>query len=147
MPRRSPSQAGPSTSCEIRIVNDMSEIARVAELVDRFGAEHAFSNEVITALNVSLDEIINNIISYGYEDAGRHDIMVRMEVRGDSVEVVVEDDAKPFDPLTVAAPGPHSPERLGGVGIHFVRKLTDQLKYTRRDGINRLWLMKKLTRQ
>ena len=52
------------------------EIARVAEMVDEFAARHQFSNEVIVALNVSLDEILNNIISYGYEDAahqlGRH---------------------------------------------------------------------------
>ena len=62
-----------SASCEIRIANNLSEIARVAEMVDEFAARHQFSNEVIVALNVSLDEILNNIISYGYEDAAHRD--------------------------------------------------------------------------
>jgi len=141
-----PSSAESSASCEIRIVNEISEMARVADLVDRFGAEHGLSNEVIVALNVSLDEILNNIICYAYEDAEPHDITVRLQLRRESVEAVVEDDGKPFDPLAVATPRPRSAEREGGVGLHFVRSLTDQVKYTRRDGINQFWFMKKLTR-
>jgi serine/threonine-protein kinase RsbW len=140
-----PSPAGSTASSEIRIANSMSEIARVAELVDSFGAHHHLSNEVIVALNVSLDEILNNIISYAYEDAGRHDIVVRLELRRGNVEVVVEDDGKPFNPLSVPAPDlTGKPRADGGVGLHFVRNLTDQLKYTRSDGINQLWLMKRL---
>jgi serine/threonine-protein kinase RsbW len=143
-----PSQAGPSgerSSGEIRIANSLPEIARVVELVDSFGARHEFPNEVIVALNVSLDEILNNIISYAYEDAGRHDIVVRLELRGGSVEVVVEDDGRPFDPLAAPAPDFETkPRAAGGVGLHFVRSLTDELTYTRRDGINRLRMTKRL---
>jgi serine/threonine-protein kinase RsbW len=141
-----PSQAGSSASSEIRIANSMSEIARVAALVESFGAHHNFPNKVIVALNVSLDEILNNIISYAYEDAGRHDIVVRLELRCGAVEVVVEDDGKPFNPLVVPTPDLTAKSRAdGGVGLHFVRNLTDLLTYTRRDGINQLWLMKRLS--
>jgi serine/threonine-protein kinase RsbW len=140
-----PSQTTSPASGEIRITNDMAEIARVAALVDRFGADHKFANEVIVALNVSLDEILNNIISYAYEDSGRHDIVVRLELRGGNVEVVVEDDGKPFDPLAVPAPDLNSkPRPDGGVGLHFVRSLTDELTYLRRGGINQLRLVKRL---
>jgi serine/threonine-protein kinase RsbW len=140
-----PSQAGASTSREIRIDSTMAEIARVAALVDSFGAEHGFSNEVMVALNVSLDEVLNNIISYAYEDAGRHDIFVRLELQPGKVEVTVEDDGKPFDPLAVAVPDPRTkPRAEGGAGLQFVRKLTDELTYVRRDGINQLRLMKRL---
>ena len=135
----------PQASSEIRIANSMSEIARVAALVDSFGADHKFSNEVIVALNVSLDEILNNIISYGYEDAGHHDIVVRLDIRYGSVEVVVEDDGKPFNPLAVPTPDLRTKPRAdGGVGLHFVRNLTDEQTYTRRDGINQLRLLKRL---
>jgi serine/threonine-protein kinase RsbW len=143
-----PSQAGApveSSSGEIRIANDLSEIARVADMVDSFGARHNLPNEVIVALNVSLDEILNNIISYAYEDAGRHDIVVRLELRAGSVEAIVEDDGRAFDPLAVAPPDLESkPRAIGGVGLHFVRKLTDEQGYARRDGINRFRLMKRL---
>src|ERR1700741_4556770 len=99
----------------------------------------------MVALNVSLDEILNNIISYGYDDTADHDIVVRIELRDGSVEGAVEDDGKAFNPLLV--PGPDlaaKPRQVGGVGLPFVRKLTDHREYARRDGINALRFSKKL---
>jgi serine/threonine-protein kinase RsbW len=138
------SKAESSAPSEIRIANRISEITRVAELVDSFGARHELPNDVIVALNVSLDEILNNIISYAYDDAGHHDIVVRVVLRSGNVEVVVEDDGKPFNPLLVPAPDLAAKSRLGGVGLHFVRNLTDHLEYARREGINELRFAKKL---
>ena len=110
-----PSLPESSACSEIRIANTMSELARVAELVDAFGADHKLPNSVIVALNVSLDEILNNIISYGYDDTGRHDIVVRLELRRENVQVVVEDDGRPFNPLEVAPPNLRDKSREGGV--------------------------------
>ena len=98
-------------------------------------------------MNVSLDEIVNNIISYGYGDAGHHEIVVRVALRHGNVEAIVEDDGRPFDPLAAPAPDLTSKERdPGGVGLHFVRNLMDEMTYTRSDGINRLRLVKRLAR-
>jgi anti-sigma regulatory factor (Ser/Thr protein kinase) len=134
-----------SAACsEIRIANRISEIGRVAALVDSFGADHKLSNEVLVALNVSLDEILNNIISYGYQDAGHHEIVVRLELQYGNIDVVVEDDGRPFNPLLAPSPDLTAKPREGGVGLHFVRNLTDQQKYARREGFNQLRLSKKL---
>jgi anti-sigma regulatory factor (Ser/Thr protein kinase) len=138
------SRTDSSASSEIRIANRIAEMTRVAELVDSFGVHHDLPNDIVVALNVSLDEILNNIISYAYDDAGRHDIAVRLVLRPGYVEVVVEDDGKPFNPLLAPAPDLSGKSRLGGVGLHFVRKLTDHLEYARREGINELRFAKKL---
>src|SRR4029078_770249 len=98
-----PRQAGLSASCEIRIDNNLSEITRVADMVDDFAARHQFSEQVLFALNVVLDEIINNIISYGYEDAGHHEIAVRVALRPGNVEAVVRDAGNACAALTGAA--------------------------------------------
>jgi len=143
MPNRSSmSQAEPVV--EIRIANEISEIERVADMVDAFGAQHELSNSVIVALNVSLDEIVNNIISYGYDDTARHEITIRLKISQGMVEAIVEDDSRPFDPLAIETPVQKSPTEVGGVGLHFVRTLMDQLEYSRSAGINRLRLVKKL---
>jgi len=139
------SRAGATASSELRIANQIDEIERVAALVDDFAAQCRLSNEVVVALNVSLDEIINNIISYGYEDSGHHDIVVRLALQSGNVEVVVEDDGKAFDPLQVPPPDLNAkPRKIGGVGLHFVRNLMDELEYARRGDINQLRLMKKI---
>jgi len=134
-----------TSSCEISITNNLSEIARVAALVDRFAADHNFPNEVLVALQVSLDEVLNNIISYAYDDEGPHDIVVRLKIRCGNIEASVSDDGKLFDPLTALTPDFTSkPQVRGGVGLYFVRNLMDDVIYTRRDGINHLQLKKRL---
>ncbi|MFL6797268.1 MAG: ATP-binding protein [Xanthobacteraceae bacterium] len=140
------SRVGAIASRELRIANQIEEIERVAALVDEFGEQNRISNEILVAVNVSLDEVINNIISYGYEDSGHHDIVVRLSLlKGASVEVIVEDDGKPFNPLSVPAPDLRvKPRQIGGVGLHFVRKLMDHLEYARCGEINQLRLTKSI---
>ena len=117
----------------------------MAALVDRFAADHNFSNELVVALQVSLDEVLSNIISYAYDDEGPHDIVVRLKIRRGNIEVSVSDDGKLFDPLTTLTPDFTSkPRAHGGVGLYFVRNLMDDVIYTRRDGINHLQLMKRI---
>ena len=130
---------------EARIPNRRDEMRTIAALVEQFGLTHLVPSQIVNELNVALDEVLNNIISYGYEDAGHHDISVRLELRGGIVEVVVEDDGKPFNPLAVPAPDlTIRPRAEGGVGLHFVRTLTDGMTYARHDGINQLRLTKRL---
>jgi anti-sigma regulatory factor (Ser/Thr protein kinase) len=58
------------------------------------------------------------------------------------------DDGLPFNPLTLPEPRIHVPieERgIGGLGIHLLRKIADDLHYSRTDGKNRLTLRKSLS--
>ena len=57
----------------------------------------------MSRINLALDEVLTNVISYAYDDAGAHEIEVRLEVEGEDVVVEVTDDGRPFDPLSVAA--------------------------------------------
>ena len=65
----------------------------------------------------------------------------------EALEAEVEDDGRPFDPLGVPAPDLQAPlpeRRVGGLGIHFVRRLMSEVRYARVDGRNRLVLRKRL---
>jgi hypothetical protein len=39
------------------------------------------------------------------------------------------------DPLAISTPRPQSETTVGGVGLHFVLNLMDQLEYAHRDGL------------
>jgi serine/threonine-protein kinase RsbW len=133
-----------SRSSEVRIAGRMSEIAKVADLVETFGEYHRLPSEVVFALGVALDEILNNVISYAYDDPSGHEIMVRLTLRHETVEAVVHDKGRPFNPLMPPDGMARTDNRLG-VGLHFVRALTDEIHYARRDGTNRLRLLKRTT--
>ena len=130
---------------ELSLVNDLRELAVAAERVDAFCAEHGLSPDVAFAVNVSVDELLTNTISYGFDDGGRH--RIEMTVRMESSVLVVElaDDAKPYDPTTAPHPDIAAPieERpIGGLGVHFVRELMDGFRYRRSDGRNIVTLTK-----
>jgi anti-sigma regulatory factor (Ser/Thr protein kinase) len=131
----------------IRIANRIEEMKLVANRVEAFGKDNGLPQSAVNDLNVALDEIIMNVISYGYSDAADHTIEVALSYDGADVTAVVTDDGKPFDPLR--APPPNlgtslKTRRVGGLGIHFVRNLMDQCSYSRSNGRNALTLRKRV---
>jgi anti-sigma regulatory factor (Ser/Thr protein kinase) len=131
---------------EITIVNQGSELARVAGLLDRLGAERHLAPEIVADMQVAMDEVLTNITKYAYGDKAEHKIHICLRVLDNVLEAVIEDGGAPFDPLAISAPAVSAPlhqRRVGGIGIHFVRNLLDEVTYTRIGGRNRLVLRKR----
>lgn len=126
---------------EIKISNKLAELEGVREWVEGFGAAHELPTRVMTNLLVSFDEILNNLISYGYTDQRDHEIRLRLVVAENDVWAEVEDDGLPFDPLAAPPPtlsGGVGERPVGGLGIHFLKTLNDEVTYGRQENWNRL---------
>src|SRR5262245_64400569 len=93
-----------SDELEIRLVNTLSELHRIPEALAEFSRRHALSARVVHDLNLALEEILVNVISYAYADNGAHEIWVRLRARPGEITAEVEDDGRTFDPLTVPEP-------------------------------------------
>ena len=136
----------PAPTLTLTLKNDLSELARCAEAIEAHGESHGWPMKWVMNVNLSLDELITNVISYGYGDAaGEHEIRVTLTERGGSLVVVLEDDGREFDPFS-EAPEPDleagvEERRIGGLGVYFVKSLMDEVAYERRDGCNRLTLI------
>ena len=124
----------------VELHNDLSEIDRVQRLVEEHAADWALSPSSLNAINVSLDEILTNIISYGYDDGAAHLIAVRVALEGDGqVTVEVADDGRAFNPLQSPEPDTHAAiddRPIGGLGIHLVLRLMDEVAYRRENERN-----------
>jgi anti-sigma regulatory factor (Ser/Thr protein kinase) len=134
---------------ELRLANDLAGLAQLAERVEGFGTAQNLPASVVNALNVVLDEAVSNAINHGYDAGVRGEIAVRLRRAPDGVLLEVEDDGRPFDPLQ--APPPDltlSLERrpIGGIGIHLIRNLMDEVSYARVGGRNVLKMIKHLAR-
>jgi anti-sigma regulatory factor (Ser/Thr protein kinase) len=132
-------------TAQIVIANSIADMAKVADLVDRFGAEHAIPQRAVDNMNVCLDELLNNTISYGYSDDKAHEIAVDLSLIEGEIPMLiaqVRDDGVPFDPRQADAPAFDG--RVGGLGIHFVRKLMDRIDYARIGNYNVVTITKNL---
>jgi sigma-B regulation protein RsbU (phosphoserine phosphatase) len=130
-----PKEAQQST-VSVQLRNDLSEVQRLSQIVTDFAAQHGLAAELVFRVNLALEEIVTNVISYGYDDRSEHVISVRLSWQDPRIELEVEDDGRPFNPLEAPEPEVEKPlvERpVGGWGIHLTRKMMDHLEY-RREG-------------
>ena len=123
----------PGRRASITIGNTIGEMAKIVDLVEGFGAAHDIPQAIRNDLNLCLDELLNNTISYGYDDGGHHGIVVTLSLTDGRVIAEIQDDARPFDPRQATAPpaGSLQSRKIGGVGLHFVKALMDEVGYVR----------------
>lgn len=95
------------------------------------------SASTIGAVMVAADEVLSNALDH----SGARAIAVTAAVREGRVTVEVTDDGEPFDPTSAATPDTSLPveeRQIGGLGVHLVRRLMDDVRYERVGGCNRL---------
>ncbi len=134
-------------SKNILINNNLSEIERLSKAVAEFGKINNLSSEVIYDVRLALEEVVSNIINYGFEDNYEHQISIEMNLQGETLTMKIKDDGKPFNPLEVKSTNlekPFDEREIGGMGIYIVRKLMDKILYKREEGNNVLQLTKYL---
>jgi serine/threonine-protein kinase RsbW len=132
---------------EIRIANRRENMADVIKTMKKFSARHGLPAAVVNDFGVAVDEVLANIVSHGYPDGSTGEILVRFVYRPGEVYAEIEDDGVSFDPLRAPQPdlGATLQERkVGGLGIHFVRNLMDEVVYRRIEGHNMLRLKKRV---
>jgi serine/threonine-protein kinase RsbW len=135
-------------SAEIRIANQLAEIGKVTDLLDAFGRRHALSERVRHDMSIALEEVVSNIIHHAYRDNASHSISVCLRLAADELQAEIVDDGTAFDPLVHAVPRPSGSlnERTpGGLGLHFVKSLMDNVRYFRAGDGNHLTLIKRRT--
>jgi anti-sigma regulatory factor (Ser/Thr protein kinase) len=98
--------------------------------------------EAINRASLVFEEIVTNVIRYGFSDDRAHLIHAIAEIGGDSFTLHFDDDGKPFDPTM--GPEPQAARSLaeasiGGRGLMLIRRAAKRMDYERtRDGHNRL---------
>jgi serine/threonine-protein kinase RsbW len=125
--------------------SDLSELKTLRQHLNNYGKVIGLSEACLFDINVCLDEIFTNIVSYGFTDESAHLITFTVKAIGDELIIDVEDDGVPFNPLEVK--DPMVPEdlvhlKIGGLGIHIVKKLMNKVCYKREQGKNKLTLNK-----
>jgi sigma-B regulation protein RsbU (phosphoserine phosphatase) len=128
----------------IVIKNHLPGIAAVTEKFESFAEEFGVPRPITMKFDIMFEEVLNNVISYAYNDDEDHDIEVRLKLVGERLVVTISDDGVPFNPLSAATPRTDltlEDREVGGMGVHLVRNLVDDVSYQRRIDKNVLTLM------
>ncbi len=126
--------------------NDIQQIPTLAEWIDSLGVP----DELNMPINLALEEIVTNVMLYAYPGKNGQ-VLVEFNKgetdRGERLVFTVSDGGIPFDPtqrpetdITLSA----EERQIGGLGIHLVRQLMDEIYYRREEDKNILSLIKKI---
>jgi sigma-B regulation protein RsbU (phosphoserine phosphatase) len=83
----------------IRIENDLKQITTAIDWFEEFASKNEMPMAITLKFNIAFDELLNNIISYGYNDTDVHEIEIEIELRGERLIIVISDDGIPFNPF------------------------------------------------
>ncbi len=129
------------------IASDLGELERVHDAVAELGEVGDWPPDLVYQVDLVLEELIVNTVNYGYDDDARHEIEVTLTSDEDVFTVEIIDDGHAFNPLK-DAPEPDldagiEDRPIGGLGIHLMRVMMDDVHYRREENKNHLTLIKR----
>lgn len=117
---------------EIVVEATMAELPRVFEFVETTCREARVREDAQFDLQLAVEEACANVIEHAYAAKGGT-LSIIFATRNLDVVLTVVDQGPPFDPNSIAAPDLNAPleeRRIGGLGIHLMKRLMDEISYT-----------------
>jgi len=136
-----------STNKTVRITNQRDQVDTVRKFFDDYSKENKLTEKTVHDIQMALDELLTNIVNYGYEDSDEHKIDVRFGINDDAVRVEIIDDSKPYNILEQENPDISlsvEDKPIGGLGIFLIKKLMSNVDYYTKEGKNHLVMTKEL---
>ena len=125
------------TDFNLYVAQDSAEWLTEAEIGEVTQAE----------MQLVAEEVVTNAFKYGQLGDG-NGVTLHLEVRDRQVRMEFCDRGIPFDPLAEGSRSDLGSDiesaAIGGLGVHLIQNLTDEHRYQRVDGENRLLLVKHL---
>ena len=127
-----------------QIKSRSSELATLQTTLLHLGKKWALSSKTVVELNLILDELASNIVEHG-DPEKESEIDIKLTKKDTVITLVVTDEGPPFDP-TITPPVdialPLEERKCGGLGIHLIRRFSDNCRYKRVKNKNVLTLKK-----
>ena len=129
----------------LTLPNDINTIPQLNEFIDAVCEELEIDMALAMSLNLAMEEAVVNVMDYAYPEGTEGEVDIEAIADETQLHFTISDSGKPFDPTakeevdtTLSA----EERPIGGLGIHLIRQLMDNISYERKDGKNILRLSK-----
>jgi sigma-B regulation protein RsbU (phosphoserine phosphatase) len=128
---------------KLEIQASLENLNKALDFINTELEKHECPQDIQEKIEIAVEEIFVNIADYAYSP-GIGDAAVFISVT-DKTVIRFEDTGRPYNPLEKAGPDLNKPlmERdIGGLGVFLVKKLMDNVEYSRVDNKNVLVMTK-----
>lgn len=135
---------------EIMLPAIRSSLLRVYDFLAAVRTAFALDEKTHFDIELATEEAITNIIAYAYEEYEKPgDFVLSITHEGEHIRITLQDWGNPFDPALIPPFDYNAPveKRInGGMGMHFMRSLMDEVTYRQRENDNgtTLTMLKKI---
>ena len=132
---------------KINLTNDISDLTILVTKLEQFFEENNTSS-ISMPMTLILEELYTNTITHGASDGRDVFIEVNLIIDKDELIMTYEDNGIPFNVLELPDPDLRASienREVGGLGVHYVKTLTDSVEYKYVEKHNVLKMKKKLS--
>lgn len=115
-------------SFDVSITNELNNASVISESLTKFALENGVSNRESQIVGLASEEMVYNIVSYGYKKGRQNFIDVSLKINQDKMLLRIRDDGLPFDPTKYEF---DNDENYSTSGIQLISKLVDKMTYMR----------------
>jgi anti-anti-sigma factor len=138
----------PPKVTSVTLPADVNLLAALRGFLTAVLRENGYANDLINDVELAADEAVTNVVEHAYQYDSRRSLNVELRLERDQVQVLVRDQGQAYQPAVAQVDlDKHIAERrTGGLGVHLMHTMMDQVDYRREDGSNLLVLSKKAQR-
>ena len=115
-------------SFDVSLENDEANASKVSEQIVEFAKKHNIPDRESQIIGLAAEEMVDNIIVYGYKKEKSSYIDVNLKLYADNLLLRIRDDGVPFDPTKYEE---NEEEEYSTSGIKLIKNLTDKMTYMR----------------
>ncbi len=116
-------------------VHNKEEVVMCSRKIDEFCKKENVDHRKTYFSSLALEEMADNIVTKGFTDGGRHTCVIEVANSSSKIILRIMDDGNDFNPLErIKIIDSHDITK--NIGIHLVRKISDDMEYTRVVGLN-----------
>jgi anti-sigma regulatory factor (Ser/Thr protein kinase) len=132
---------------KINLTKNISDLNMLVNRLELFFEENNISS-ISMPMTLILEELYTNSITHGASDGREVFIEVNLDIVKDELIMIYKDNGIPFNVLDLPEPdltGSVETREVGGLGVHYIKTLTDTVEYEYQEKQNVLKMKKKLS--
>ncbi len=132
---------------EMKFKRDIEALADVFQFVEDYSAANAIDQSVLFTLNFVIEELFTNMVKYNVSDTHSEILVELMKEDGRLIVKLVDNGVDEFDPTKsrdVDTTQSLEERKIGGLGIHLVKKMVDSIDYVYANRQSMITVTKKL---
>ena len=133
---------------QLTLTSHIQELDHLKPFLENFFHHNNLDTAFLSSVNLALEEALANVIMYAYPKDAQGEVTLSAKVNGEGILMEIKDMGAPFDPLQQPEANldvPLEERQIGGLGIHLIKEIMDEVEYARVGGRNVLKMRKKLS--